>query len=124
MKTDTPMKIPKGAITERKLRKLLKAETDKAGSSTAWANEHKIFPQTVSAFERQVQSAGVQIPEILGYKPALIYIPIDEPDLAIKPPSRAKAKPAGRTAHESLQSKPKEPKAKKPKKDKKKKKSK
>lgn len=96
MKTDTPMKIPKGAITERKLRKLLKAETDKS-SSNAWSAEHKITPQAVSAFERQVQGAGLQIPEALGYKPALIYIPLDEEDLAIKPPPRtnaARKKPA------------------------------
>lgn len=90
MKTDTPMKIPKGAITERKLRKLLKAETDKS-SSNAWSAEHKITPQAVSAFERQVQGAGLQIPEALGYKPALIYIPLDEEDLAIKPPPRTNA---------------------------------
>lgn len=117
----TPMKIPKTAITERKLRKLLQEEINKNGTSTGWAIEQNITPQAVSAFERQIQSAGLQIPAALGYKPAIVFIPVDEEDLSIKPPSRAKETPP--TKDELLAKKAKEKKE-AAKKDKKKKKNK
>lgn len=81
-------KIPKSAITEKQLRRLLK---DAAGDDTlsAWATENNITPQAVSAFMRRVQSAGLQIPEALGYKPQTIYIPLDEePICHANPPRR------------------------------------
>lgn len=82
-------KVPKTAITERQLRRLLREAAEEEGSPSAWAVEHDITPQAVSAFLRKVQSAGVQIPEALGYRPQIVYIPLDE-DLIYDPkPSRA-----------------------------------
>jgi hypothetical protein len=69
-------KIPKKAITDKQLRKVLKAAADKEGSLSSWAVVNRITPQAVSAFMRRVQGAGLQIPEALGYKPAVIFIPI------------------------------------------------
>jgi hypothetical protein len=119
MKT-TAMKIPKTAITERKLRKLLIESIGPEGNGSAWSKEHGITPQQVSAFERQVQGPGLKIPSVLGYKPQIIYIPVDEEELFIKPPLRGKAEPTKDEVMAQKAKDKKKAKKKKKKKDKKK----
>jgi hypothetical protein len=92
-------KIPKSAITERQLRKLLK-EAAGDDSLSAWAVENNITPQAVSAFMRRVQSAGLQIPEVLGYRPQVIYLPLDEePICHMNPPRRPTKNPSKKVDH-------------------------
>jgi hypothetical protein len=55
-------RIPKSAITEKQLRRLLKSAAEEEGSVSAWAVENGITPQQVSAFLRRVQTAGLNIP--------------------------------------------------------------
>lgn len=82
-------RIPKSAITEKQLRKMLKqAARDGDGTISSWANDNKITPQAASAFMRGVQTAGLQIPEALGYYPQTIYLPLGAEPIATKPPSR------------------------------------
>lgn len=80
-------RIPKSAITERELRRLLKRAAEEQGSRRDWAIDHGITPQSVSAFLTRTQGAGLQIPEALGYKPQVIYIPLEEKDIS-RTPSR------------------------------------
>lgn len=75
-------KILKVAITELKLRRLLKKELQDK-TMTDWGKKYKMTPQQVSAFIRKKQGAGARIPAALGYKPITVYIPID----ADSPPS-------------------------------------
>lgn len=82
-------RVPKSAITEKQLRRLLLDAAEEEGSPSAWAVEHDITPQAVSAFLRKVQSAGIQIPEALGYRPQIIYLPLDEDPIYEPKPSRA-----------------------------------
>jgi hypothetical protein len=84
-------RIPKSAITEKQLRRLLR---DAAEDSTlsAWAVDNGIVPQAVSAFMRKAQSAGLQIPKALGYYPQVIFLPVDEDPITSKPPSRVQPK--------------------------------
>lgn len=92
-------RIPKTAITERQLRKLLK-EAAKEDSFSAWAVDNDITPQAVSAFMRRVQSAGLQIPEALGYRPQVIYLPLDEdPICHMNPPRRPTKNPSKKVDH-------------------------
>jgi hypothetical protein len=84
-------RIPKTAITEKQLRKLLK-EAAGEDSLSAWAVENDITPQAVSAFMRRVQGAGLQIPEALGYRPQTIFIPLDEELICHMNPPRKPAK--------------------------------
>lgn len=86
-------RIPKSAITEKQLRRLLIEAAEEEGSPSAWAETHDITPQAVSAFLRKVQSAGQQIPEVLGYRPQMVYLPLDEELIYQPKPSRAKPKP-------------------------------
>jgi hypothetical protein len=93
-------KVPKYAITERALKKLMKKEAEKHSSLGAWAIEHDITPQVVSAFIRKIQSAGLQIPAALGYKPQVVYIPLDEPDISTaNPPRRPTSRPTSKVDH-------------------------
>lgn len=69
-------KISKRAITGKQLRKRLKRDAKIVGSMSAWANDHGMTPQAVSAFVRGTQGAGLQIPEALGYRPETIYVPV------------------------------------------------
>lgn len=88
-------RIPKSAITEKQLRKMLKqAARDGDGTISSWANDNKITPQAASAFMRSTQTAGLQIPEALGYYPQTIYLPLDEEAICSKPPSRVIPKKA------------------------------
>lgn len=92
-------KIPKSAITERQLRKLLK-EAAGDDSLSSWAVENNITPQAVSAFMRRVQSAGLQIPEALGYRPQVVYLPLDEePICHMNPPRRPTKNPSKKVDH-------------------------
>lgn len=92
-------RIPKSAITERQLRKLMK-EAAGDDSLSSWAVENNITPQAVSAFMRRVQSAGLQIPEVLGYRPQTIYLPLDEePICHMNPPRRPTKNPSKKVDH-------------------------
>jgi predicted DNA-binding protein YlxM (UPF0122 family) len=84
-------RIPKSAITEKQLRRLLKESADDT-SLSAWAVDNGITPQAVSAFTRRVQTAGLQIPEALGYYPQTIYLPVDEDPICTDRPSRPSKK--------------------------------
>lgn len=84
-------RIPKSAITEKQLRRLLRRAADDS-TLGAWATDNGIVPQAVSAFMRKTQSAGLQIPEALGYYPQVIYLPLDEDPITNKPPSRTTRK--------------------------------
>ena len=94
-------RIPKSAITERQLRKLLEQDAkEHQGSVSAWAVENGMTPQVVSAFIRRVQGAGLQIPEALGYKPQIIFIPLGEDDISHRnPPRRATKRPTSKVDH-------------------------
>lgn len=81
-------RIPKSAITERQLRKLLKEVASKESSPSAWAVDNDITPQAVSAFLRKAQTAGIQIPKALGYFPQVIFLPLDEDPICTPMPSR------------------------------------
>lgn len=80
-------RIPKSAITEKQLRRLLREAADDSTVS-AWATDNDITPQAASAFMRRTQTAGLQIPEALGYYPQTIYLPLDEEPISTTPPSR------------------------------------
>ena len=84
-------RIPKSAITEKQLRRLLR-EAAEDSTISAWANDNGIPPQAASAFMRRTQTAGLQIPEALGYYPQTIYLPLDEDPFSTTPPSRVPAK--------------------------------
>lgn len=93
-------RIPPSAITEKQLRLLLREAAREEGSLSSWAVENDITPQAVSAFMRRVQSAGLQIPEALGYRPQVIYIPIDaDPICHMNPPRRPTKKPSKKVDH-------------------------
>lgn len=93
-------RVPKYAITERGLKKLLKEAAEDHTSQGAWAIDNGITPQAVSAFMRKVQSAGLQIPTALGYKPQIVYIPVDEKDICTaNPPRRPTKNPTSKVDH-------------------------
>ena len=71
-------RVPKSAITERELRKLVRAQIHKHVSYTEWGEKNGITPQQISAFMCKSQGAGVKIPAALGYRPQLVYLPMDE----------------------------------------------
>jgi predicted DNA-binding protein YlxM (UPF0122 family) len=85
-------RIPQSAITEKQLRRLLRDEAEDT-SLSAWAVDNGITPQAVSAFMRRVQTAGLQIPEALGYYPQTIYLPRKEEPICTERPSRPSPKP-------------------------------
>jgi hypothetical protein len=92
-------RIPKTAITEKQLRRLLK-DAAKDDSLSSWAVDNEITPQAVSAFMRRVQSAGLQIPEALGYRPQIVYLPLDEePICHMNPPRRPTKRPSKKVDH-------------------------
>lgn len=80
--------IPKKAITERELMKLMKKAAKVSSSLSAWAVENGATAQQASAFLRKTQGAGLKIPEILGYRPQTIYIPLDAELICFLPPPR------------------------------------
>lgn len=93
-------KVPKNAITERGLRKLMDKAAKSHSSLSDWATAHDITPQAVSAFTRKVQSAGLQIPTALGYKPQIVYIPIEDDNISTaNPPRRPTSRPTSKVDH-------------------------
>ena len=93
-------RVPKTAITERGLKKLLKRAAREHASLSEWANDNKITPQAVSAFMRDTQGAGLQIPAALGYRPQVVFIPVDEePITHMNPPRRPTKKPSSKVDH-------------------------
>lgn len=93
-------RVPKTAITERGLKKLMKEAADEYTSIGAWAVDNGILPQTVSAFMRKTQGAGLQIPAALGYRPQIVYLPIDEDLISTpNPPRRPTKRPTSKVDH-------------------------
>jgi hypothetical protein len=93
-------RVPKSAITERGLKRLLKDAAKKHASMSEWANANGITPQQVSAFMRQQQGAGLLIPEKLGFRPQTVYLPLDEePICHMNPPRRPAIKPSKKVDH-------------------------
>ena len=92
--------VSKTAITERGLKQLLRKAAKSSISMTEWAKTHNITPQAVSAFMRKTQSAGLQIPEALGYRPQIVYLPLDEELITTpNPPRRATTRPTKKVDH-------------------------
>lgn len=92
--------VPKNAITERGLRKLMTKAAKENSSLSDWATANGITPQAVSAFTRKVQSAGLQIPTALGYKPQIVYIPIKDENISTaNPPRRPTNRPTSKVDH-------------------------
>lgn len=92
--------IPKTAITERTLRKLVKRAAKGHTSLSAWAVDNEITPQQVTAFFRKEQGAGLKLPEVLGYRPQTIFIPLDEdPICHMNPPRRPAKNPSKKVDH-------------------------
>lgn len=92
-------KIPKGTLTEKQLRKLLK---DKMGeqSATEWGGEHEITAQQITAFMRASLSPGLKIPMKLGYFPQTVYVPIKGPRISTaNPPRRVAKNPTAKVDH-------------------------
>lgn len=93
-------RVPKYAITERGLRKLMKDAAKEHSSLSDWAVENGITPQVISAFTRKIQSAGLQIPAALGYRPQVVYIPVDEETISTaNPPRRPTTRPTSKVDH-------------------------
>lgn len=92
-------RVPKYAITEKGLKKLIRNAVKKAGGSqTEWANSKGVTTSSVTAFIRKTQPAGLKLPAALGYRPQIIFIPVDKPLIATAYPQRnASAKPSGKT---------------------------
>lgn len=93
-------RVPKKAITEQGLKRLLRRAAKTNGSISEWARENDITPQAISAFMNNRQGAGLQIPEALGYRPQLIFLPLDEEPIAhMNPPRRATNRPTKKVDH-------------------------
>lgn len=94
------MKLPNYVITEAELRKQLKLDIKECPSELAWAKENGITPQSVSAFRRKTQGPGLKIPALLGYKPQIVYIPLDAETISTaNPPRRPTANPSTKVDH-------------------------
>jgi hypothetical protein len=78
--------VPRTAITEKGLKKLIREAAKEHSSVGDWGTENKITPQAISAFFRKTQGAGIKIPHVLGYRPQVIYLPLDE-ELIQEPPA-------------------------------------
>lgn len=88
--------VPRSAITEKGLKKLVKRSIEDSGLSlTEWANEKGVTPQAVSAFLRNRQTAGIQIPAIFGYMPQIAFLPEGEDPIS-KPKGSRKSKKKGK----------------------------
>ena len=92
--------VPKRAITEKGLKRLLRDAGRKHSSMSEWSSVHNITPQSVSAFMRKLEGPGLKIPEALGYRPQTVFIPIDEPLIStMLPPRRPTARPSKKVDH-------------------------
>lgn len=97
---DKKYRVPKSAITEKGLKRLIRDAAKKHSSIGDWAREHEITPQAVSAFFRKTQGAGIKIPEVLGYRPQVIFLPLDEDLIQELPaPRRVTDKPSKKVDH-------------------------
>lgn len=93
-------RVPKSAITERGLKKLLKEAAKEHASMSEWANVNGVTPQQVSAFMRDQQSAGLLIPEKLGYRPQTVYLPLDDELIChMNPPRKPAIRPSKKVDH-------------------------
>lgn len=88
---DKKYRVPRTAITEKGLKRLIRDQSKNA-SYSEWATKNGILPQTVSAFMRKVQGAGLQIPEALGYRAQVVYLPLDEEIITTPLPCRRPTK--------------------------------
>ena len=63
--------------------------------------DNDITPQQVTSFFRGNQGAGLKIPEVLGYRPQIIFLPLDEPLITEMLPPREKAtkRPTSKVDH-------------------------
>jgi hypothetical protein len=92
--------VPKHAITEKGLKRLLKDAAKNHSSMSDWANSNNITFQSVSAFMRKVEGAGLKIPAALGYRPQLVFIPLDAELISTpNPPRRVAQKPTSKVDH-------------------------
>lgn len=93
-------RVPKSAITERGLKRIIKEQAKKHSSVGDWAVSNGVTPQAISAFFRKTQGPGLKIPEVVGYRPQVIYLPLDE-DLIQEPaaPRRVAQKPTKKVDH-------------------------
>lgn len=92
--------VPNTAITERGLKQLMRKAAKEHSSVSEWAKAHGITPQAVSAFIRKTQGAGLQIPEALGYRPQIVFLPVEEELISTpNPPRRATDKPSKKVDH-------------------------
>lgn len=85
---DKKYRVPRTAITEKGLKRLIRDAAKKHSSLADWAVDNDITPQQVSAFFAKVQGAGLKIPAALGYRPQTIYLPVDEDMICTLPPPR------------------------------------
>lgn len=93
-------RVPDYAITERGLKKLLREAAKEFSSNADWGAHHGITPQSISAWLRKVQGAGLQIPAALGYRPQVVFIPIDEEEICnANPPRRPTKRPTSKVDH-------------------------
>lgn len=81
-------RVPKTAITERGLKRLIKDAAKDHASLAEWAQENDITPQQVSAFFAKTQGAGLKIPTVLGYRPQIVFLPVGEDPISTAPPPR------------------------------------
>ena len=92
--------VPKSAITERGLKKLMREAAKSHASMSEWAVANGITPQVISAFMRKTQGPGLKLPEVLGYRPQIVFLPIDEELISTpNPPRRATSKPSKKVDH-------------------------
>jgi hypothetical protein len=97
---DGSVGVPSCAITERELRSMMKQKIKACSSELEWSRSVGITPQVVSAFRRKVQGPGLRLPEVLGYRPQLVFLPLKEPLIQTpNPPRRLTSKPTSKVDH-------------------------
>ena len=97
---DKKYRVPKRAITERGLKRLIREAAKEHSSLSDWAVANQITPQAISAFMRNVQGAGLQIPEALGYRPQIVFLPLGEdPICHMNPPRKPAQRPTKKVDH-------------------------
>ncbi len=98
---DKKYRVPRSAITERGLKKLIKDAVGTDSSRNDWAIANKVTPQQLSAFFCRKQGAGLKIPEVLGYRPQIVYLPVDEDLISTPNPPRTAAtkRPTSKVDH-------------------------
>lgn len=93
-------RVPRSAITEKGLKHLIRKATKNGLSTRDWAIEHGVTPQTISAFFAKTQGAGLKLPQVLGYRAQVIYLPLDEDPIQVAyPPRRLTKNPSLKVDH-------------------------